>query len=87
MAAGLKEAYAAHDHTADREFTIEQFNQRHAAGNDVTPALVAEYFCPKVSCGLLESLLFNEADRFVGPLVAATGPGPRPLQSFDFEES
>ena len=68
MAARLKEPDAAHDHTADGEFAIQEFYKRDTAGDDITPRLIAKRLRAQLGRGRLESLLFDEAYSLVGPV-------------------
>src|SRR4030095_1011118 len=68
MAARFKEPDAAHDHIADSEFAIQEFNERHATGDDIAPRFVAERLCVQLGRSHLDSFLFNEAYRLVRPV-------------------
>jgi hypothetical protein len=79
MAARLEEPNATQDDISDGEFAIQQLNQRHAARDNITPTFVAEYFCSKLGCSRLESLLFNDTDRFVRPFGRFPGIAEKPV--------
>src|SRR6266545_7505341 len=65
MAAGLEQTNAAHDHATDDEFALQQFDQRDAASDNITPRFVSDRCDAQLLSRKLEDLLFNQADCFV----------------------
>src|SRR4029434_3810972 len=84
MAARLKEPDAAHDHIADGKFAIEELYKRDTAGDDITPRFVAKSLRAQLGRGRFESLLFNQADRLIGPVGRFPRFAQKPGHSHDY---
>jgi len=68
VAAGFKESEATHDDATDCKFAVDQVNERHAAGDDITAGFIGEHFRAELSRGEFESFLLDEGYGFVRPL-------------------
>jgi hypothetical protein len=66
MAAGLKEPDAAQAHTANGKLAVQQFDQGHTPGDNITPALLRERFDAQFSRDQVENFFFDEGYGLIG---------------------
>jgi hypothetical protein len=67
MHARFKQTQPAQNHSADSEFPVEKFDQRHAAGNEIPAQVTWSELAPQFCRSSLNGFLFDEGERFVRP--------------------
>src|SRR5687767_4194723 len=79
MAAGLEQTDAAHEHAADGELAMQQFDQRHASSDDIAPGFLADRCDAELLGGELQNFIFDETHRLVRTIDGIPGVVKKPI--------